>query len=375
MNVIVSNEQQEQLTNLDIDVIKSITGVYKASEIVEMFKNFFYSRMILDVTSIKNYNEISSYDELVKGLGADKIVFYLPEGSSLCTANFLSKLISIGIYNFTTNLDGVKYLLKKPNTLKDVEHIKKMAEEEERTSFLENNTESSSNSAINNNIGDNDRNNTNYVNNSVNTHVNIIDVSNEDASLKKFNAIIIGFKNVTEHAGASSLIYMLKKELNQFMGKSEVLAVEIDKSDFQLFRDENMISVKQNELNVRLVNSKAKIILLDMNGTKNDNICKDVIYLVEPSTLKLNKLIRREPDVFTTLHDKKIVLNKSMLTNKDVADFEIEANISVFYNIPPLDDRKRNDILSDFLARINLLNNINNIKKEDNNKIFGLFRR
>ena len=58
MNVIVSNEQQEQLTNLDIDVIKSITGVYKASEIVEMFKNFFYSRMILDVTSIKNYNEM-----------------------------------------------------------------------------------------------------------------------------------------------------------------------------------------------------------------------------------------------------------------------------------------------------------------------------
>ena len=41
MNVIVANEQQNQLANLDVDIIKSITGVYDASEIVEMFKSFF----------------------------------------------------------------------------------------------------------------------------------------------------------------------------------------------------------------------------------------------------------------------------------------------------------------------------------------------
>ena len=41
MNVIVSNVQQNALANLDIDVIKSISGEYDVSEIVEMFKSFF----------------------------------------------------------------------------------------------------------------------------------------------------------------------------------------------------------------------------------------------------------------------------------------------------------------------------------------------
>ena len=127
MNVIVSNVQQNALANLDIDVIKSISGEYDVSEIVEMFKSFFYSKMILDVTSLKKYNDIKTYEVLTKGLDADKIIFLLPEGSNLCTPNFLSQLISLGVYNFTTNLNGIKYLLKKPNTLQDVEKITKMA--------------------------------------------------------------------------------------------------------------------------------------------------------------------------------------------------------------------------------------------------------
>ena len=44
MNVIIANEQQNQLANLDVDIIKSITGLYDAFEIVEMFKNFFFSK-------------------------------------------------------------------------------------------------------------------------------------------------------------------------------------------------------------------------------------------------------------------------------------------------------------------------------------------
>ena len=123
MNVIIANEQQNQLANLDIDIIKSITGLYDAFEIVEMFKNFFFSKMILDVTALKNYKDIKTYEILANGLDPDKIIFLLPEGSELCTPNFLSHIISLKIYNFTTNLNGINFLLKKTNTLKDVEHI------------------------------------------------------------------------------------------------------------------------------------------------------------------------------------------------------------------------------------------------------------
>ena len=57
MNVIVSNAKEEQLTSLDIDVIKSISGEYEVDELVSMFKTFFYEKMIIDVTAIRNYHE------------------------------------------------------------------------------------------------------------------------------------------------------------------------------------------------------------------------------------------------------------------------------------------------------------------------------
>lgn len=41
MNVIIANEARDMLSQLNIDVIKSVTGVHSADEIVEMFRNFF----------------------------------------------------------------------------------------------------------------------------------------------------------------------------------------------------------------------------------------------------------------------------------------------------------------------------------------------
>ena len=41
MNVIVSNEKHNELANLDIDIIKSLTGTYSINELVSLFNNFF----------------------------------------------------------------------------------------------------------------------------------------------------------------------------------------------------------------------------------------------------------------------------------------------------------------------------------------------
>ena len=38
MNVIVANEKNNDLASLNVDIIKSVSGVYDALEIVEMFK-------------------------------------------------------------------------------------------------------------------------------------------------------------------------------------------------------------------------------------------------------------------------------------------------------------------------------------------------
>ena len=330
MNVIISNNQQNQLSTLDIDIIKSISGTYDAKEIVEMFKNFFYSKMILDVTAIKNYNDINNFQVISQGLDVEKIIFFLPEGSNLCTSNFLSQLITMGIYNFTTNLDGVKYLLKKPNTFKDVEHIQKLAG---ASSSVENITQ---------NIGN--------------------------------KTIVIGIKNITDQAGATTFTYILKKELVPIFGQN-VIALEVDKNDFRFFNDKSMISISSNDVRAAISKySNSPIILIDMNDLQDDSMCDEVLFLLEPSTIKLNSLVQRNRAIFGKLKNKKVILNKSLLSNKDVSDFEYESSIKVFYNMPPLNERKKNEIVSDFLARMGLLSKPDNERK-DNSRIFGLFRR
>lgn len=326
MNVIVSNAKRNVLTNLDIDVIKSIAGEYDANELVEMFKNFFYNKMILDVTAIKDFHNIKNYQIIAMGLDVEKIVFFLPEGTDVCTSNFLSKLVSMGIYNFTTNIEGVKYLLEHPNTYKEVAHIQQLN-----------------------------------------------DVSTTITQKVENGSKIIGIRNVTEHAGATTFIYILKKELRAHFGDT-IIAIEIGKNDFQYFGDKNMVSITPDQLQATLTKYVgASVILVDLNDMPDDSFCSDVFYLLEPSTLRLNKLMRRNHNIFSKLQQKKIILNKSLLTNKDITDFEYEARTKVFYNMPPLDERKKNPIFDDFLARLGLVSKKE--EKKENTKIFGLFRR
>lgn len=349
MNVIVANKKQNELANLDIDIIKSLNGEYSVNELIETFKSFFYNKMILDVTAINNYDSLETYEELSKGLVMDKIIFLLPEGSRLCTPNFLSHLIDLGIYNFTTDINGIKYLLKKTNTLNDVEHIKKMVNEGSKENVNEDELENS------------------------------ISSEEETQNLVRATAqvdggvTIIGFKNVTEHAGATTLIYMLKKELSRVYGNDSVIGIELNKNDFMYFNDKHLFSIKENEVKDTIsTNTSAKVVLIDLNNAVDDSYCGDVIYLIEPTTIKLNKLIQRNKIIFSKLASKKTVLNKSALLNNDVSDFESEAGIKVFYNMPSLDERKRNEIINDFLIKLGLLKDNSN---NNSGGIFGLFRR
>lgn len=339
MNVIVANEKSNDLATLNVDIIKSVNGVFDALEIVEMFKSFFYNKLILDVTALRDPSDIRSYEVIAQGLDVEKVIFLMPEGSKLCTASFLARLISLGIYNFTSNLNGVNYLIKKTNSLKDVEHIV--------------------------------------------SSVNIQRSSEAGAAVTTIGAAphvsngctIIGFRNVTISAGATTLIYMIKKELAITYGQDNIAALEINKNDFSLFNEKNMYSCRREDLSATLERlSSMSILLVDLNDYVDDSFCKDIVYLVEPSTFKLNRLLRRNNTIFSKLVNKKVVLNQSMLLNNDVFDFEREAGIRVFYNIPPLDERKRNGIVNDFLNKLGLFSSdIRN--SSGNTKIFGLFRR
>lgn len=371
MNVIVANKQHNDLMNsLDIDIIKSVCGEYESSEIVDMFKSFFYSRMILDATALKNNDTIECYSTLINGLDVNKIIFLLPQGSQLCTPSFLSKLIDLGIYNFTTNIDGVKYLYNKPNTLKDVEHIKDIAKkkEQELAKKIEE-AKLAAARATSNVIASDDDESSDFREAANSTGASVVTKSNS-ISIKP---TIIGIKNVTEHAGATTLTYILKRELATVFGQQNIVAIEVNSKDFSAFNEKNMFSTTSANLKKTIADhSNATIMLLDLNDLGDDSICDDIIYLIEPSIMMLNKLIMKNRDIFTVLKGKKVILNQSLLLNSDVSDFEHEAGISVFYNMPALDERKRNGIVNDFLSKLGLFNNTSN---SNSNKIFGLFRR
>ena len=133
MNVIISNKNKEIIDKLDIEVIKRLDGEYTVDEIIDIFQNFFFNKMIIDITAIENYQDIRSLQKLPLSFDMNKIILLLDPNSSLITPSYISQIISMGIFNFTTNIEGLKYLYTNPNSYRDVaqyHHIDNMIIEE-----------------------------------------------------------------------------------------------------------------------------------------------------------------------------------------------------------------------------------------------------
>ena len=310
MNVIVSNKQRNLLNSLDVDVIKSINGEFSVEEIIGTFSNFFFNRMFLDITAIKEYMNISNIQKLSMSIEMDKVILLL-DNTLMSNNAYLSKLISMGIYNFANNKETLMYLYNHPNTYKDVANIHQLG-----------------GSAMMPIAGPN---------------------LPQGGTLVR-TAKVIGFKNATSGAGATTLIYMLKRRLalNDY-----VVAIEVNKNDFGFFNEPDMYSVNQNNLEAAINKfGTANTILVDLNNT-NGGMCDQVIYLMEPSTIKLNKMMLVNRDIFNKISGRKLVLNKSMLNGRDVTDFEFESHASVSFNIPPLNERDDNkEILDRFIKEV-----------------------
>lgn len=328
MNVMISNKQGQLLSSLNIDVLKDVKGEYSVEEIVAMFEKFFYERMILDVTAIKNYQDIKTLQSIPMHLDANKIILVL-DGSPTTTSNeYISKLVSMGIYNFTQNKEGIEYLLKTPNSYRDVARLQILEEEKIPT------------------------------------------LTKVDGSKMK----VLGIKNLTSSAGSTSLVYMLKKQLSE---SYNVFAIEIDKNDFIYFNDKNMISTTSVDLGKELLklSGSADIVLIDLNSSNGESACNDILYLIEPSIIKMNQFVAKNKETLEKLATRKVVLNRSLLSPRDIEEFEMEAGIKIFYNIPPLNDRENNLVLNNLLVKLGFLKQRLEDTPIKQNKLFGIFGR
>ena len=326
MNVIISNQSDELLSSLNIDVIKKVKGEFQAEEIVSMFENFFYERIIVDVTAIKDYEDLKNIQTLSMNLNSNKMILLLDGSSKTSDSEYISGLISMGIYNFTQNKDGILYLISHPNSYKDVASLQN------------------------------------------------IDDKPTTARVDSNGVKVLGIKNLTEHAGATSFIYMLKRQLSK---NYRVVAIEIDKKDFMFYNDKDMVSCTSEEFGNELLkhSTQADIILVDLNNSTQSSACNELVYLLEPSTIKVNKLVAKNREILKSLEGKKIVLNKSLLSPRDIQEFEMEAAIKTFYAIPPLNDRMPSVALDNFLVRLGFLKQRveEQAEKPKENKLFGIF--
>ncbi len=335
MNVIISNKYVAMLSNLNIDLIKSMNGEFSVDDLVSTFDNFFFNKMILDVTAIKDYKEIDTIQKLSFNLDMSKVILLLDDSEETNSPAYLSQLVSMGVYNFTRNIDTITYLVDNPNSYKDVAQFQQ----------------------LNGNATDLTG-NEKFLNNS--------------ATMRGFKSTrVIGIKNLTDNAGSTTLVYMLKKNAELCM---KVLAMEIDKNDFIYFNDSDLRSVSSAEAPTILnnPNSNYDVIFVDLNHSAEENNISEVLYLIEPTTIKLNKMIRKDRNILEKIQNKKVILNKSLLNPTDVKDFEYEAKCKVFYNMPPLDDKKDKHVAIDEM--LGKLGFGDSVPVEKTPKPGGLFR-
>lgn len=329
MDTTVGNKYIDILNVLDIEVSKKLDGSYDVDEIIATFKNFFFNRMFLDITAINDYKNLDNLKKLSMNINMDKVILLLDKEDAISDSKvFLSKLVNMGIYNFTKDSNNLMYLYNNPNSYRDVAY------------YQDNNIEEAA------------------------------------PLISGKEKTILGIKNVTDEAGASTLTYLLKKVLSDYYS---VLAIEVGKRDLTYFKDKDCISVEENEIQSTIDKyDTIDIVLIDLGKSKKTDLCTDVIYLIEPTTIKLNKLISINPNIFVELKDKKVILNKSLLDGNEIAEFEVESKMDVFYCIPPINDKKDVDV--ELLPLLKKLGFVKEVVEDDEaiqekKSVFDIFRK
>lgn len=324
MNILIMNEASNMLTSLEIDIIKSFSGLFSIREIKDMIGVTYYDKIVLDITAIRSHQSNDVLQELASNFDMNKVILILENNDASVDPKYISTLISLGIYNFTRNHEGLMYLIKNTNTYKDVAHLHKPE---------------------------------------------VHEMTSQKVMLKQK---IIGFINVTEHAGASSLIFMMLKNLSKF---TKCGAIEVGKFDFKYFHHPEMLSTTVDELD-SLINNKFadyNVVLLDLNNYHDCTICHEIIYLIEPSIIKINKLTAESTGFMVELKGKNVVLNQSNISEKAILDFAQETGLYVYQNIRSLNDRDSShaDIL-DLIDKLNLVNADDDQKEETKKGLFGI---
>lgn len=273
--------------------------------------------MIIDITSIKDYQNLDIIKQLAQAVDPSRVIIILNNDPIVNSQFYMSNLIACGFYNFTRNFEGVKFLYNTPNTYDNVKHLA-MSEDEIKKQNEE----------------------------FIATHTVIAKSSGERQ--------IIGFINLTNHAGATSLVNMCVRQLNA--SGYQAVGLEMFRQDLLFYHDSNLSACfNRNDLENKLrLYEDVNAVFIDLNEfNESDKFCDKVIYIIEPSYVMLTKLLKKNRNSFAEHKDDLILLNKSFVNDQEIPDFEYESKLKVFFNLPPLNDRNKNlEPINEFLRKL-----------------------
>lgn len=346
MNVIVSNERKNELNNLNIDIIKSVEGVFSVEEIIGMFTNFFFNKMFLDITSIKDYTDYSNLKKLFQSIDPNKIIVYLNDITN--NKEYISDLITLGVYNFTNNYEELLVLFNNPKSFNDVSNL-----QINKSSY-------DINKEIDEELGVNQKKEFTF----------------EDFTLPgeyDGNKKIIGVVNLTSHAGATTLVVQMIKQLNI---KYKAIGIEMNKQDFIFFNTFNLYSCTGKDDVLRKIKEHQDVdaVIVDLNQYDYKEFCTDIIYLMEPGVIKVTKLIKKNNRIFEELSGSKIVLNRTNMDIDNVHEFEVETNCKIFSVVSNFRDNLDRVISVDkLLVKLGYTKLNDNIDKKEKKGFFSKF--
>lgn len=332
MNLVIKNQNYKITDSLNIDIIKTLSGEFSLNEVKNELINFYYNKVIIDITAIKNYYNINNLLEFLSEFEPTKIIILLNDSEVINSDNYLGVLVQNGYYNFTRNAAGINYLLDNPNQYDDVKkHVNKPI------------------------INDLNQNYTKPI--TVNENITVKESFFEK---KNKNQKIIGVQSLTNNAGATTLAYMLVKQLKI---NYSVKGIEMNKQDFLYFKDQDLtFCTSVNDLKLKFKEfSNIDVIIIDLNDFDAQEYCDEILYLVDPGIIKLNKLIKKDNNVSVKVQNGKVILNRSSIKDEEVSNLEYETKFQIFYNIPNFNDRRdRLQILDKFLYKLGFTKQISN---------------
>lgn len=323
MNVVTANENKNIIDRLDFDIIKRIDGEYELNELMSKLVNLYFNKIVIDITSIRNYRNLNLFSELKKYIDPSKVIILLNSDPIVNSRDYIKAMIDNDFYNFTRNFEGIKFLYTSPNDYDKVKHFKE-------DDILETTMPSMKDEVI----------------------------EIEEPSLAFSGKKIIGLIDLTDHAGASTLTNMMVRQLNNHGYKA--YGIEMFRQDLLYYRSDVLFScMNKNDLDNKLRQlNDAEAIVIDLNefGEAN-NYCDEILYLVEPSYIRLTKLLRKNKNAFLERKNEKIVLNMSFVNENDRLDFEYELKCKIFDNIPAINDRNKNSKeINDLLYKLGFKN-------------------